>query len=158
MSWYSHLFGAEEPKNMDQARAMFKRDGSRLTSLVNGQTFGCGRLELPTLAELRNRVDLTPRGPNRLSEAIGNELFGKLNNDRFEDYIDDIRIIALHLLGIINDILDLSKIEAAMLQFEWVSLDIHRIANKCAELIQTDLAAAEISLELNFPESTFDTR
>ena len=86
------------------------------------------------------------------SEAIGNVLSGKLNNDFCEGYIDDIRISALHLLGIINDILDLSKIEAAMLQFEWVPLDIHRIANKCAELIQTDLAAAEISLELNFPE------
>ena len=93
-----------------------------------------------------------------LSEAIGNELFGKLNNDRYEGYIDDIRISALHLLGIINHILDLSKIEAGMLKFDRVPLDIHRIANKCAELVQPDLAAAEISLELNFPESTFDTR
>ena len=85
-------------------------------------------------------------------------MFGKLNNDRYEVCIDDIRISALHLLGITNDILELLKIEAGMLQFDRVPLDIHRIANECAELVQIGLASAEISLELNFPEFTFDTR
>ena len=92
------------------------------------------------------------------SEAIGNELFGKLNNDFCESYIDDIRIDALHLLGITNDNLGLCKIKSGLLQFDRVPLDIHRIANECAQLVQTDLASAGISLELNLPESTFDTR
>ena len=69
------------------------------------------------------------------SEAIGNVLSGKLNNDFCEGYIDDIRISALHLLDITNDILDLLKIKAGLIQFDPVPLDIHRIANECAELV-----------------------
>ena len=48
------------------------------------------------------------------SEAIGNKLFGKLYNDRYEYFVNNVRLSALHLLGITNDILDFSKIEVGI--------------------------------------------
>ena len=52
------------------------------------------------------------------SEIIAHELFGPIGNDRYRDYMKDIHKSSLHLLSIINDVLDMSKIEAG-------KLDIH---------------------------------
>ncbi len=46
------------------------------------------------------------------SDIIRNQRFGEIGNPRYSDYAKDINDSGLHLLGIINDILDLAKIEA----------------------------------------------
>jgi signal transduction histidine kinase len=46
------------------------------------------------------------------SEIIAHELFGPLSNEKYLDYMKDIHQSSLHLLSIINDVLDMSKIEA----------------------------------------------
>lgn len=50
------------------------------------------------------------------SEALDSKLFGDLNQKQAE-YIKDIQISSLHLLGMINEILDISKIEAHAMKF-----------------------------------------
>lgn len=58
------------------------------------------------------------------SEMMECEAFGSLGNPQYKEYVRDIKYSGNHLLALINDILDLSKIEArkADLQFEPVSL------------------------------------
>jgi signal transduction histidine kinase len=50
------------------------------------------------------------------SEVISNELFGSITNEKYLEYIKDIHSSSLHLLSIINDVLDMSKIEAGKLE------------------------------------------
>ena len=50
------------------------------------------------------------------SEIISNELFGPIVNRKYLEYIIDIHNSSLHLLSIINDVLDMSKIEAGKLE------------------------------------------
>ena len=59
------------------------------------------------------------------SEIMIEGTFGKLVNDRYAGYIDDIHGSASHLLGIINEVLDMSKIESGKVELdeEWVRLD-----------------------------------
>ena len=51
------------------------------------------------------------------SEVLGERLFGELNEKQAE-YTDDILSSGRHLLSLINDILDLSKIEAGRMELE----------------------------------------
>jgi len=46
------------------------------------------------------------------SEMMMKETFGKLGNDKYKEYLSDIHLSARHLLDIINEVLDMSKIEA----------------------------------------------
>ena len=46
------------------------------------------------------------------SEMIGNEMFGSVRVSKYLEYIADIRQSSVHLLDVINDILDISKVES----------------------------------------------
>jgi hypothetical protein len=66
MTWFEVLTGFEE-RSPDQVRKNITVDGETLTSHVNGRTMACGRLEIPTLAELRETIRSTERDGGVLS-------------------------------------------------------------------------------------------
>ncbi len=53
--WFERLTGFSE-RSPEQVRANITVDGNALSSRANGETFVCGDLETPSLAELRERV------------------------------------------------------------------------------------------------------
>jgi len=67
------------------------------------------------------------------SEVISNELFGPIANEKYLECIKDIHTSSLHLLSIINDVLDMSKIEAGKVE---LSKDIVQIQNVISEVIR----------------------
>lgn len=69
--WFERLTGFRE-ENPEQVRANIAVDGNRMTSAVNGRVMICGRLETPTLAELRSRCQSCepPVGRLELSEVV----------------------------------------------------------------------------------------
>ncbi len=56
------------------------------------------------------------------SQVVRDEMFGPVGNARYKDYLSDIEKSGQHLLGIINDILDIAKIEANRMTLarEWI--------------------------------------
>jgi hypothetical protein len=63
MTWFEKLTGFRE-ESPSQVRQNMSLDGETLTSLVNSKVMVCGRLETPSLAELRDRVSSVQRGKN----------------------------------------------------------------------------------------------
>ncbi|MBN1874329.1 MAG: hypothetical protein JXA33_08860, partial [Anaerolineae bacterium] len=72
MTWFEALVGF--PETPAQIRESLILDGETLTSRANGRTFRCGRLETPSLGELRERVGAGPHLPGRLAvrEVVAN--------------------------------------------------------------------------------------
>src|SRR3546814_19257167 len=57
------------------------------------------------------------------SDLLGNEPFGKLGDPRYKTYAEDIRMAGEHLLTLVNDLLDHSRIEAGKVELHEVDVD-----------------------------------
>jgi PAS domain S-box-containing protein len=73
------------------------------------------------------------------SETMVKELLGPLRNARYREYAEHINLSGQHLLTLINDLLDLSKIEAGKLELVEETVEF-RILMRDAQLLVRDLA------------------
>lgn len=83
------------------------------------------------------------------SEIMNEEMFGAIGNAQYKDYAKDIQDAGLHLLGIINDILDLSKIDANKRDMEDVEIDLLETIDSTMRMVQTRADDVKISLVCN---------
>jgi len=60
------------------------------------------------------------------SEIMGSGMFGTLGSERYQEYCHDILTSGQYLLDVINDILDMSKIEAGRMKFDMEPLDLSK--------------------------------
>jgi len=82
------------------------------------------------------------------SEVITREMFGPIGTTRYKQYVSDILGSATHLLGIINEILDLSRIEAGQLHLEEAEIDPARLAKSSVNILAERADRAGVSFGL----------
>ena len=61
------------------------------------------------------------------SDMMLSQTFGPVGNDKYEEYIQDMNSSANHLLEIINEVLDMSKIEAGRLELDETNVNIEQL-------------------------------
>ena len=79
------------------------------------------------------------------SDVLLGEVFGKLN-DRQTEYIKDINLSSVHLMGLINSLLDFSKIESGAVKLNLSEFEPKRAINEVINVLAPLLAAKEIEL------------
>jgi signal transduction histidine kinase len=80
------------------------------------------------------------------SEIICHELFGPIGNPRYLEYIQDIHKSSLLLLAIINDVLDMSKIEAGKLELSKEALDVQTVIGDVVSMMRERAESRGIEL------------
>jgi len=87
------------------------------------------------------------------ADFLGSQKFGPLGDSRYLQYVKDISDSGRHLLGLITDVLDISKVESGTLSLSEETVDTAEVVRACARLVRDRMEGASVALELDLSES-----
>ncbi len=87
------------------------------------------------------------------SQFMVDEIMGRMGNVRYLEYAADIQHSARHLLDVINDILDISKVEAGETKLEEEDLDLRDVAAAVQRLMSPRIGAKNQVLSINIADN-----
>ena len=96
------------------------------------------------------------------SEMMSNERFGPIGNQRYIEYANDISRSGRHVLDIVNDLLDISKIEAGEMDLDFTAVRLNATVMEAISLLQpqanTQRVIVRTALSERVPDVVADTR
>jgi len=87
------------------------------------------------------------------SEVMSTEVLGPLNNPTYKEYTVDIHRSGQHLLDLINEILDLSRIEAGKYELSEEAVNLAEIAEDCIGMVQLRARSKAITINEQFEQA-----
>ena len=87
------------------------------------------------------------------SEVMKARRFGAIENDKYSGYVNDIHSSGEHLLSLINDLLDLSKVEAGKLELNFASVDLGEVVAQCVKLLADSAREARVIVRTSVQDS-----
>ncbi|WP_276309801.1 PAS domain-containing sensor histidine kinase [Phenylobacterium deserti] len=104
------------------------------------------------LANMSHELRTPLNAINGFSEIMAAEMYGPLGDRRYHDYAKDILGSGQHLLALINDILDMSKIEAGKMSLRFEPISIQEVAEDAVRLVRNRAETAGLALAVHMPE------
>ncbi len=121
------------------------------------------------LREAKERAEATSRQKSEFLASVSHELrtplnaimgfsevmrlgrFGEIENEKYRGYVQDIHASGSHLLSLINDLLDLSKVEAGKLELNFTAVNLNDVAEHALKMLQEQATAARVVLRKSLP-------
>lgn len=136
---------AEE--DLTQARALAERASSQKTEF---------------LARISHEIRTPLNAIIGFSELMMDEKFGPISNDRYRDYLRDINRSGNHVLDLVNDLLDISKIEAGQQEMEYEAVSLNDTLAETVAMMQPQANRERViirsSLASRLPDVVADLR
>ncbi len=98
------------------------------------------------LADMSHEIRTPLNAIIGFADVMKQEMFGPLGSERYREYAGDIVDSGHHLQSLINDILDLSKLEAGRMELNADRVDIARVIDSSLAVLKTRAAAGGIKL------------
>jgi PAS domain S-box-containing protein len=103
------------------------------------------------LAKLSHEVRTPLNAIIGFSEVMIEERFGPLGNERYSAYLKDIRASGAHLVALVNDLFDLSRIEAGKLALDFASIGLNDLVQQSVALVQPQANRDRIIIRTSLP-------
>jgi PAS domain S-box-containing protein len=120
---------------------------------VRGEAELSSRVKAEFLANVSHELRTPLNAIIGFSEVISAETFGPVGVDKYLEYAHDIHESADHLLAVVNDILDLSKIEAGRATLVLEDAEAAELVDSCLRLIHGRAADARLQLRRQVEDS-----
>ncbi len=142
---------------LQQAVTRLKESQYKLTELAQKyqeekmRAEGANTAKSEFLANMSHELRTPLNAINGFSDIMVHEMFGPLGDKRYKEYAQDILSSGQHLLALINDILDMSKIEAGKMSLSLDWMDIKDVVDDVARLMRNRADAANLVLATAVP-------
>ena len=104
------------------------------------------------LARISHEVHTPLNAIIGFAEVMISERFGKLANKRYIEYIKDIRSSGERVIAVINDLLDLSRIETGRLDLTFASQDLNDLVEQCVAVMQPQASRERIVIRTSLTQ------
>ncbi len=150
--------GAERRRAADDALAAAE------TELRNAkrETQKAAAAKADFLAKVSHEIRTPLNAITGFAEVIMAERFGPIGNERYREYLKDIHGAGTHLVSLLNDLLDLSKIETGHLDLTFANVGLNELTQQCVGIMQPQANRARIiirtALTPGLPQVVADER
>jgi signal transduction histidine kinase len=118
-------------------RLTFERTGKR-----EAQNAAAAKADF--LAKVSHEIRTPLNSMIGFAEVIMAERFGTIGNERYREYLKDIQTAGGHIVSLLNDLLDLSKIETGQLDLTFANVDLNDVTQQCVAIAQQQANRARI--------------
>jgi len=152
---------AERQRAADSLRAMvdqLETSQEKLSLLARKYEVAMTRAEAANqaksefLANMSHELRTPLNAINGFSEIMAGEMFGPLGDKRYVGYAGDILKSGQHLLSLINDILDMAKIEAGKMTLHYDKVSLKEVCEDATRLMRGKAQEAGLVLVLDAPD------
>lgn len=139
-------------------------DGTIVLALAGQQSAGdqASRSKAAFLASMSHELRTPLNAVIGFADIIKEQLFGPIGSDKYIEYADEIRRSGHGLLSIINNIIDLSRIEAGQFKLREEETDLTDLVQGCVRRLADAAAAGKVTVEQDsqagFPLVSVDPR
>jgi signal transduction histidine kinase len=114
------------------------------------------------LAKISHEIHTPLNAIIGFSEVMMEERFGPVGSERYKEYLRDIHLSGAHIMSLVNDLLDLSKIEAGKLDLAFEAVPANEVIRECVALMQPQANRERViirtSLSSSLPNVVADNR
>jgi signal transduction histidine kinase len=148
----------ERVAELEQARARLEQQGADLSGLAEElkrtgeQTSAASRAKSEFLAAMSHELRTPLNAIMGFSEVIKSETFGPVGSLKYRDYAEDINASGQHLLDLINDILDLAKVESGTDELHEEQIEVPQAVRTVLNLVKQRADKGGVALELDLPD------
>ncbi|MBS0470146.1 MAG: HAMP domain-containing histidine kinase [Proteobacteria bacterium] len=149
---YEMLGISQDITAVAHARDEANRLSEQLKVALSEADYAC-RTKTQFLANMSHELRTPLNAIIGFSEVIAGQIFGPVQ-DKYADYAREIHRSGLHLLSIVNDVLDLAKLEAGKLELHESQVDVAEAAAECLSMMRGRIEAGvlEVTKDLS-PEA-----
>jgi two-component system cell cycle sensor histidine kinase PleC len=146
-------------RDLQKSRMELEQQSQRLADLAEKYSREKARAEAANrsksefLANMSHELRTPLNAIIGFSEVIEQELFGKVTVQKYLDYAHDIHSSGQYLLDVINDILDMSKIEAGRVTLEIEKCDVPAVIEEALRIVSGRAQEGRVRLRKDLPEA-----
>lgn len=143
---------AETVTDLEGSRRKLQAQASQLVQLAEKYAGAKSRAEAASrsksefLANMSHELRTPLNAIIGFSEIMRKQMFGPLGAAKYEDYANDIHASGEHLLAVINDILDMSKIEAGKHTLDTSDIDLAHVIEETIRIVSGRASEADVTL------------